>query len=130
MEALLPLPDDDDARFITALFCQGIRPDPRRTVAEWADARRVVTEGAYEGPWRTSRTPYLREPMEKATLSHPARRVTIKGSAQVGKTQVGINLLGQILEETPTKAMAVLPSLNSARMYNRDKLDPQFEGNC
>ncbi len=127
MEALLPLPDDDDARFITALFCQGIRPDPRRTVAEWADARRVVTEGAYEGPWRTSRTPYLREPMEKATLSHPARRVTIKGSAQVGKTQVGINLLGQILEETPTKAMAVLPSLNSARMYNRDKLDPMLQ---
>lgn len=125
MEAPHPL-DPADTAFIASLFLAGIKPDPRRTVAEWADAERVVTEGAYEGKWRTSRTPYLREPMEKCTLSHPARRVTIAGSAQVGKTQVGINALGQVLSETPTKALAVLPSLNSARMYNRDKLDPML----
>ena len=127
-EAPTPLPPDphDDDQFIVALFCAGIRPDPRRTVSEWADARRVVTEGAHEGPWRTSRTPYLREPMDACTLAHPARWVTIKGGAQVGKTQVGTNVLGQVLEETPTKALVVLPSLNSARMYNRDKLDPML----
>ncbi len=119
-------PDARDSAFLLELFAQGIRPDPRRTVAEWADAVRIVTEGAYEGPWRTSRTPYLREPMEKATLSHPARRVTFRGSAQIGKTQLGLNLQGQILHETPAKALVVLPSINSARMYNRDKLEPML----
>ncbi len=125
MEAPHPLPDDD-AAFIVALFCAGIRPDPRRTVAEWADARRVVTEGAYEGQWSTSRTPYLREPMEKVTLSHPARRIDVTGSAQVAKTQIGLNLEGQILDETPAKCLVVLPSLDEARMYNREKLDPMI----
>ena len=126
MEASHPL-TDDDARFVAGLFCTGIKPDLRRTVAEWADARRIVTEGAAEGRWNTALTPYQREPMEKFTLSNPARRVTIMGSAQVGKTQVGLNFLGQVLEETPTKVLVVLPSLNAARMYNRDKLDPMLQ---
>lgn len=128
MEApTIPQPDSDDVAFIRDLFLAGIRPDPRRTVDEWADARRIVTEGAHEGLWRTSRTPYLREPMRRATLSDPARRITFKGSAQIGKTQLGINVAGQILEETPAKCGVVLPSLNSARMYNRDKLDPMLQ---
>lgn len=120
-------PTDDDARFVADLFCRGIKPDPRRTVAEWADDRRTVTEGANEGDWETARTPYLREPMEKCTLSNPARRVSVTGSAQVGKTQIGLNFLGQVLDETPTKVLVVLPSLNAARMYNRDKLDPMLQ---
>lgn len=119
-------PDASDLRFIAGLFLAGIRPDPRRTVAEWAEARRVVTEGAHEGPWRNHRAPYLVEPMEKATLADPCRRVTFRGSAQIGKTQVGLNVAGQVLEETPAKIGIVLPSLNSARMYNRDKLDPML----
>jgi phage terminase large subunit GpA-like protein len=126
MEAPHPPPPDTDTSFLLGLFVSGIRPDPRRTVAEWADAHRIVSEGAFEGPWRTSRTPYLREPMEKATLTHPARRVTFRGAAQIAKTQLGLNLLGQVLSETPAKALVVLPSINSARMYNRDKLDPML----
>jgi phage terminase large subunit GpA-like protein len=124
MEA--PTLPEADTRFLLDLICAGIRPDPRRTVAEWADAHRIVTEGAFEGPWRTSRTPYLREPMEKATLTHPCRRVTFRGAAQIAKTQLGLNLLGQVLAETPAKCLVVLPSINSARMYNRDKLDPML----
>ncbi len=61
-----------------------------------------------------------------ATLANRCRRVTFKGSAQIGKTQLGVNLAGQILEETPAKVLIVLPSLNSSRMYNRDKLDPML----
>jgi phage terminase large subunit GpA-like protein len=124
MEA--PTLPEADTRFLLDLIAAGVRPDPRRTVAEWADAHRIVTEGAFEGPWRTSRTPYLREPMERATLTHPCRRVTFRGAAQIAKTQLGLNLLGQVLAETPAKCLVVLPSINSARMYNRDKLDPML----
>ena len=44
-----PLPEAD-ARTLLRLFAEAIRPDPRRTVAEWAEANRVVTEGPHAGP--------------------------------------------------------------------------------
>ncbi|NBW63965.1 MAG: hypothetical protein EBR33_12820, partial [Synechococcaceae bacterium WB4_1_0192] len=36
------------------------------TVSQWADAHRMLSrKGSSEpGPWRTDRTPYLREPMD------------------------------------------------------------------
>lgn len=118
------LPQDE--AWLRGIFARGLRPNPRRTVAQWADAERVVSEGPAQGRWRTSRTPYLREPMEKATLRHPCRRVVIRGGAQTAKTQAGLNILGQVLVETPANALVVLPSQNSMRMYNRDKLEPMI----
>lgn len=120
MEA--PAPPDDGAHFLLRLLADGIRPDPRRTTAEWAQAERVVSEGAAAGRWRNERAPYLTEIMERCSLHCPTRRVSVMGSAQCGKTQVGLNLQGQILSETPAQCLVVLPSLNSLRMYNRDKL--------
>jgi phage terminase large subunit GpA-like protein len=120
------LPPPSDAAELLRLFAQAITPPPRRTVDEWAEACRIVTEGSRPGPWFNARTPYLIEPMRRASLSHPARWVSIQGSAQAGKTQIGLNLIGQILSETPTKVLVLLPSINSARMYNRDKLEPML----
>lgn len=120
-------PRDDGERFLITLLAEGLRPDPRRTTAEWAQAERVVAEGASEGRWRNERAPYLVEIMEVCSLTRPTRRVSLLGSAQIGKTQVGLNLAGQILSETPAQAMIVLPSLNSLRMYNRDKLDRMIQ---
>lgn len=126
MEAPTLPPPSPDAIELLRLFAQAIRPNPRRTVAEWAEAHRIVTEGPHAGPWTNELTPYLVEPMQRATLAHPCRWVSIQGPAQAGKTQIGLNLLGQILSETPAKALVLLPSLNSARMYNRDKLEPML----
>jgi phage terminase large subunit GpA-like protein len=113
----------DDLAFITRAIAEGIRPDPRRTVSEWAEAERYVSEGAAQGPWRNARAPYLTEIMDKLTLRHPCTQVTFLKSAQVGGTQVGLNFLGQILAETPAPCLVMLPSLDSMRFYNRDKLD-------
>lgn len=118
---------DDGAAFLARLFATAIRPDPRRSVAEWSEAERVVSEGPHQGPWRNARTPYLTEIMERCSLHCPTRRVSIMGSAQIAKTQVGLNLLGQILSETPTQVLVALPSINSLRMYNRDKLDRMIQ---
>jgi len=126
MEVLTPPRPDADAAMLLSLFAQAIRPNPRRSAADWAQAHRIVSEGAHTGPWNNRLTPYLVEPMERASLSDPCRRVSVQGSAQIGKTNLGLNLLGQILTETPEKVLVVLPSLTSARMYNRDKLEPMI----
>lgn len=113
----------DDLAFIARAVADGIRPDPRRSLSEWAEAERVVAEGSVQGPWRNTRAPFLTEIMDKLTLRHPCERVTLLKSAQVGGTQIGLNFIGQVLTETPAPMLVVLPSLDAARMYNRDKLD-------
>ena len=120
-------PADDAAAWLRRLFAASIRPDRKRPLSEWAEAERIVSEGGYQGPWRNSLTPYLIEPMDKAGLLCSVPRVTIRGGAQIGKTQVGVNLAGQCLSETPTQAMVMLPSLTSLRQYNRDKLDRMIQ---
>jgi phage terminase large subunit GpA-like protein len=120
-------PPAEGARFLRQLLADGLRPDPRRTVDEWSQAERIVAEGANQGRWRNERAPYLTEVMEACSLIRPTRRVTLMGSAQIGKSQVGLNVVGQILCETPAQVLVVLPSLNSLRQYNRDKLDRMIQ---
>ena len=109
-------------------WARGLASPPERTVSEWADSQRVLgpEEGPYPGHWRTDRVPYLREVMDALSLSHPARRVTLMASAQVGKTMALLNFAGQIIAETPATVLWVLPSLDEAQKFNRDKLEPML----
>lgn len=113
--------------WLRGLFATSIRPDRKRLLSEWAEAERIVAEGGYQGPWRNRLTPYLIEPMDRAGMLSSVSRISLCGGAQIGKTQVGVNLAGQCLSETPTQAMIMLPSLTSLRQYNRDKLDRMIQ---
>jgi phage terminase large subunit GpA-like protein len=119
-----PIPPDT-AAFVAAIFARAIAPDPRRTVSEWAETHRVLEpEAPYPGPWRNARTPYLVEPQDACSLSHPATWVTFVSSAQTAKTQMVLNLLGQIATETPATVLAVLPTIEESMAWTRDKLEP------
>jgi phage terminase large subunit GpA-like protein len=103
---------------------------PPRDVAAWADAERMVaaeTGSPWPGRWRTDRVPYLREIMQVATLAHPARRVTMLKSAQIGGSEAGLNLIGQVMAETPAPVLVMLPSIDMMLGYNRLKLDPLIQ---
>src|SRR5215831_34213 len=64
----------------------GARPDPLLTVSEWADRYRMLSQRASgePGPWRTDRTPYLREIMDCLSPSSPIERVVFMKGAQIG----------------------------------------------
>jgi phage terminase large subunit GpA len=76
----------DGAEDMLRAWRDGLTPDPDLTVSAWADRHRVLSSrGASEaGPWRTSRTPYLREIMDALSPSHPCQRVTFMKGSQVG----------------------------------------------
>lgn len=119
----------DAAEVVAAAWRRGLAQPPRRSVADWADTERILgpEEGPRPGPWRTAVTPYLREPMECMSLHHPARRVAICAGAQSAKTQALLNFAGQIASETPATVLWVLPSIDEAKNFNRDKLQPMLE---
>lgn len=96
---------------------------------DWADVfRQLPAEGAAEpGQWRTDRTPYIRRPLECMTLSDPSNEVVLQGGVQWGKTESLLNLLGQIMHQTPCPTMVLMPTEETARDWSRDRLGPMIE---
>jgi phage terminase large subunit GpA-like protein len=104
----------------------GLMPMAPMTVSEWADQYRQLSgKGSAEpGQWRTARTPYLQEPMDCLSPSHPARRVVMMFGSQLGKTEAGLNWLGAIIHLWPAPTLLVQPSLDMAKRLNRQRLAP------
>ena len=104
-----------------------LQPPVRMTVAEWADRYRILSpESSPEpGPWRTSRTPYLREIMN--TLGDPiVRKVVWAAASQVGKTEVIMNYLGSRIHKDPGPTMVVQPTLKKAQGWSKTRLAPML----
>jgi hypothetical protein len=82
------LPDDltdfDGAAALLRAWSRGIRPDPDLTVSEWADRHRWLSSraSAEPGRYRTARTPYMREIMDRLSPGDPMQRVVFMKAAQ------------------------------------------------
>ena len=65
------------------------------TVSQWSNLHRVLSSksSSEPGKWRTERTPYLREPMDKLSTDDPVQRVVLQFGSQLGKTEAGSNWL-------------------------------------
>jgi len=107
-------------------FLEGLRPEVTGTVSEWADGHRVLTgeASAEPGPWRTTRTPYLREPMDCMSANSPVRRVVLVFGSQMGKTEVILNSIGCNIQTRPGPMLFVEPTLDLLKKVNRQRLDP------
>ena len=116
----------DAALIYAEAFREGLRPADPMTLDQWADRHRVLsTKGSAEpGPWRTDRTPYLREPMECLSPTSPYRRVVLMFGSQLGKTEVVLNWLGAIIHLWPAPTLLVQPTLDMAKRLNRQRLEP------
>jgi len=102
-------------------------PPPRLTLSEWADAERILTaeSSAEPGRWRTSRVPYLREPMNVISDRH-IETVVIMASSQTGKTEVLMNLLGYHMHLDPAPIMFIEPTLDMASAVSKDRIAPML----
>ena len=99
------------------------------TVSQWADLHRILpTKGAAEpGPWRTARTPYLREIMDVLSPQHPATDICFMAASQVGKTEVLLNWIGYIIDHAPAPMLVVQPSVDMAEKYSKQRITPMIE---
>ena len=100
------------------------------TISEWSDRYRYVSEESgspWPGRFKTDRVPYLREPQDCLHPDHPARRVTARWAAQLGKSTAIENWFGYIVDQAPGSMMIVLPTLEEATKFNRVKLQPTID---
>lgn len=103
-----------------------LKPPEDLTVSEWANKYRVLSSDSAEpGLWRTSRTPYLAEPMNAYT-DPKIRRITVVASSQVGKTEVQLNMLGYTVDQDPCSVIYIHPTVEDARKFSRQRIAPMI----
>jgi phage terminase large subunit GpA-like protein len=104
-----------------------VAPPPILKVSEWADKyRRLSTESSAEpGQWRTDRSPYMREIMDSISAEE-VETVVMMTSAQVGKTEFELNVIGYHVHQDPSPIMLVQPTLDLAEAFSKDRLAPML----
>ena len=70
-------------------------PPPKLTISQWADTfRRIPPEASAEpGMWSTLRAPYQKLMMDTVSNAH-VERVVMMTAAQIGKTEILLNIIG------------------------------------
>lgn len=119
----------DPRASIARAMARGLAPRVPLTVSQWADAeRRLSSKGSAEpGEWRTSRTPYLREPMDCMSARSPVHEVVMMFPIQSGKTELAVNVVGYAMDHDPGPIMVALPAEVSRDKWVQQKLGPMLE---
>ena len=114
---------------LRASWCAGRTPEPILTVSEWAEQNRMLTSrgSAEPGKWANGRTPYLTEVMDCLSPSNRARRVVFMKGAQIGATESGNNWIGFAIQHAPAAMLAVQPTVELAKRFSRQRIDPLLE---
>lgn len=103
-------------------------PPSDLTGSEWADKYRVVPPGTSPepGPWRTSRTPYLREPVDAAT-DRETEIVVMELSSQLGKSESLLNIIGYYADQEPSPQLMLQPTVEMAEAFSKERIEPMFQ---
>lgn len=103
------------------------KPPDKITVSQWADReRRLSSEASAEaGPWRTSRTPYLKEPMDAFT-DPKVHRIVMVAASQVGKSELELNMIGYIIDQAPGSILYIQPTLDDAKKFSKLRIAPMI----
>ncbi len=114
---------------LLSAWCDGLRPDPFISIAEWADKYRVLPKksSAEPGQYRTSRTPYLREPMEKLSPHDPCRKVVMYKPRQIGASELGNNFIFCNLHLYPGPGIIIQPTLDLLKKFTRQRIEPSIQ---
>jgi phage terminase large subunit GpA-like protein len=102
-----------------------LKSPPELSMSEWADRfRRLSPEASAEfGSWNTSRAEYQRGIMD--AISDPTiETIVVMSSAQVGKTEMTLNMIGYYVHNDPSPMLVIQPTLDMAQTFSRDRLAP------
>jgi phage terminase large subunit GpA-like protein len=111
------------------LFCEIVKmvaPPVDLRISEWADMFRILPESAAEpGQWSTDRVPYMREIMDSVT-NPQWETIVVMSSAQVGKTELLLNIIGYYIHYDPSAIIMLQPTLDMGQAFSKDRLAPMI----
>jgi phage terminase large subunit GpA-like protein len=104
-----------------------MRPPEDLKVSEWADKHRILsTEGSAEpGRWSTDRAPYQRGIMDSMN-DDEIREVVVMKSAQIGWTELLLNVIGFHIDREPAPMLMLQPTIEMAQTISKDRITPML----
>ncbi len=110
-------------------FSRGIKPDKTLSISQWADKKRQLPKGASAEPgqWRTSRFPFVREPMDELSLQSTTQQVKVIKGTQVGGTEIGNNFIMSNIDQNPSTMLLILPTESLMKKHRKLKLVPSIK---
>lgn len=104
---------------------KSLKPPEKLTVSEWSDKyRRLSPEASAEpGRWKTSKAEYQRGVMD--AISDPRlHTVVFKKSAQVGASELVLNIAGYYIHQDPCPLLLLQPTQKMGMSFSKDRLTP------
>lgn len=98
--------------FYRSIF-DGLKPDSSFPLDQWSELHMVIprsTGAAEYGKYRIDRTPHARAIMQALSVKNPARRIVLKASSQMMKTQLALNWLCYIIHQHPSNILWLMPT--------------------
>jgi phage terminase large subunit GpA-like protein len=113
-------------RAVLAAAARVMLPAPPPDITGWCEANIVFDDRSpMPGPFRIARFPFLREVHDVLSPEHPAREVTMRASAQIGKTVSIIQpALGAWHEYAALDSLVVHPTQSAAKEWVMNKWLP------
>lgn len=104
-----------------------LAPPPELKISDWADQnRRLSSEASSEaGQWSTERAEYQRGIMD-AISDEKVETVVVMSCAQVGKTEMILNMIGYHVDQDQCPILVVQPTQDIAAAFSRDRLSPML----
>lgn len=117
------------AKRLIQAFSRAIRPDVRERPSQWSENNRILDKVSSNeaGRWSNERTPYLIDIMDAAGEENPCEKVVFIKGAQVGGTEAINNMLGAAIDQRPCPMMMVLPTVDLAEYWSKNRLTPMIE---
>ena len=104
-------------------LCQTWTPPKNLKISDWADNYRKLSpeSSAESGAWKSDRAPYQIEIMNAFNEPNVQRIVFMK-SAQVGATEILLNVIGYYIDQDPSPMLVMQPTLAMAQSFSKDRL--------
>lgn len=115
---------------IYAALAEFARPPDDLTVEEWADGRLVLPRemSAEPGPIRLDRTPYMRQIFQD--LADPlVEEIVLMFGTQLAKSTALLALMSYIIDHEPAPVMLVLPTVDVAKKFSKQRIAPIIAAN-
>ena len=121
------MPATDTLSALWSKTIQIMKPPEDITVSEWADKyRRLSPEAsAQAGPWRTSKTPYLKDIMDAFT-DPLVRSIYVVSASQIGKSEFINNCIGYVIDQDPSSILFIQPTVVDAKEYSKLRINPMI----
>lgn len=119
----------DPVELVLSSWIEGLVPDPELSVWEWAEANRELSSkgSAEEGRYSVDRVPYAREIQDVLSARSPIQRVVVVKASQLGFSEVANNFVGYVIDQAPGPTLLVLPTLDLAQFYSKQRLGPMVK---